>query len=87
MDFDWDNANEGHCRRHDITRGEVEHVIASGIIFPNAEHSQTELRFRAIGRTPSGRWAYASFTIRGERVRPVTAHFLHEKEVQKWLKR
>ena len=87
MEFEWDGANEDHCRRHGVIPTEVEPAIAHGAIFSNPEHSQVELRFRAMGQIASGRWVYASFTIRGERVRPVAAHFLREKEVQKWLER
>ncbi len=45
MEFEWDGANEGHCRRHGVIPAEVERAIAHGIVFPNPEHSQIELRF------------------------------------------
>ena len=46
-------------------------------------------RFRAIGRTAGGRLAFIVFTMRiqtGQRIRPISAHFMHTKEVKPYEK-
>jgi len=84
--FDWDAANLEHCRKHGVSQSEVEGVFAHAIIvLPDAGHSQTERRFRAIARTSDGRAVFVVFTIRergGHRyIRPVSARYMHREEI------
>jgi len=83
--FDWDEANEGKCQKHGISIGEIESVFRGAVvILPDADHSQAERRFRAIGRTSQGRLTFVVFTQRGQgadiKIRPISARFMHRKE-------
>jgi predicted DNA binding CopG/RHH family protein len=55
------------------------------------EHSVAEEHLKAIGRTSRGRYVFVAFTIRernGERlIRPISARYLHAKEVAHMKKR
>ena len=56
------------------------------LIIPDAAHSRSEKRLRAIAKTARGRYVFLVFTIRerdGKRfIRPVSARFMHRKEVR-----
>jgi hypothetical protein len=49
-----------------------------------------ESRLIAIGRTPEGRFAFVAFTLRmraeQQLVRPISARYMHEKEVARYEK-
>jgi hypothetical protein len=55
-------------------------------VFPDPEHSGTEERFKAIGRTDDGRGVLIVFTLRRREddtfIRPVSARSMHGKEVE-----
>jgi uncharacterized protein len=84
--FDWDDGNRAKCRKHGVSIAEVEGLFA-GVLFiePDVAHSGREQRFRAVGRTVSGRSVFVVFTMRqqGDRqlIRPISARFMHRKEV------
>lgn len=89
--FDWDDGNLAHCRKHGVSRSEVEGLFSSPvIILPDASHSGTEARLRAIGRSRRGRAVFVVFTIRqrdGHRViRPVSARYMHQAEIASYEK-
>ncbi|MGC8476527.1 MAG: BrnT family toxin [Acetobacteraceae bacterium] len=52
---------------------------------PDPRHSDAEVRFKAVGRTRTGRAVLVVFTLRpgadGTRIRPISARFMHRKEV------
>lgn len=88
--FDWDNGNWPKCGKHGMTRQEIEQVFLNTPgVFPDPAHSAVEDRLKAIGRTDTGRYAYVSFTLRptatgGALIRPVSARYMHEREVKKY---
>ncbi len=89
--FDWDAGNRAKCEKHGVSVAEVEGVFSSPLLLiPDASHSQSEERLRAIGKTPSGRPVFLVFTIRvraGKRlIRPVSARYMHRKEVKHYEK-
>jgi hypothetical protein len=49
-----------------------------------------ERRFRAIGKTSEGRFAFIVFTLRGVGgqvlIRPISARYMHEAEVSSYEK-
>lgn len=55
------------------------------LIVPDATHSKSETRIRALGRASAGRMIFLVFTIRlkgGRRVvRPISARYKHAKDV------
>jgi uncharacterized DUF497 family protein len=89
--FEWDKGNLEHCRKHGVSRPEIEGVFASRvIILPDDDHSGTEKRFRAIGRTKNGRPVFVVFTIRERHgrhyIRPVSARYMHRAEIETYEK-
>jgi|SRR3954470_2013925 uncharacterized DUF497 family protein len=89
--FDWDEWNRGKCVTHGVTVEEIEGLFAGALMVrPDIEHSQTESRFQAVGRTASQRMVFLVFTVRdigGERfIRPISARFMHDKEVEHYEK-
>ena len=84
---DWDAANRAKCQKHGVSVVEVEDLFNGAIlIIPDAKHSRSEERLRAIGKTAKGRFVFLVFTIRargGKRfIRPVSARYMHRKEVK-----
>lgn len=55
-------------------------------IAPDWKHSAREARFLAIGRTEEGRPAFVVFTMRGDRIRPLSARYTHAKETAQYDK-
>ncbi len=62
--------------------------VSPVIVLPDPGPSQTEPRFRAIGRTGHGRAVFIVFTVRerdGNRyIRPVSARYMHRKEIESY---
>jgi len=74
IQFDWDNANIGHIAKHDVTTEEAEEVLGSDPLERDPEVSEDgEERWSYLGETARGRLLYVVVTLRGEKVRVVTA--------------
>jgi uncharacterized protein len=89
--FDWDDGNREKCRKHGVSIGEIEALLSHATsVAPDTSHSEDEQRFIAIGRNETGRPMFVAFTYRdrnGEtHIRPVSARFMHEKEVLRYEK-
>lgn len=87
--FDWDAGNREKCQTHGVSIEDIEHLFGSDPrIAPDPGHSQNEDRLIAVGRTANGRAMFVAFTLRqqaGEQlIRPVSARFMHSKEVAKY---
>ena len=91
--FDWDDGNTEKCKKHGLSKGEVESIFQGfPSVFPDPKHStQTETRFLAIGPTVDKKMAFVAFTVRQKKgqnhIRPISARYMHEKEIQKFLGR
>lgn len=63
--FDWDDGNRGKCAKHGVSVAAIESLFLRGLlILPDAAHSRSERRFKAIGRTEQGRAVFVVFTLR-----------------------
>jgi|SRR3954447_20657396 uncharacterized DUF497 family protein len=87
--FDWDTGNWEKCQKHGVPAAEIEAVLRGDPqIAPAPTRSVAEERFIAVGRTPSGRAIFIAFTLRirdGARlVRPISARYMHAKEVERY---
>lgn len=71
--FDWDDANISHVAQHGVTPEESEEVILGDPLDAGFETVDGEGRWAYIGETNEGRILRVVITIRGERVRVVTA--------------
>ncbi len=84
--FDRDEGNLAKCCKHGVSIEEIEDVLCGNpAVRPDPEHSEREIRIRAIGKSQTGRWIFLAFTFR-ERdnrrlIRPVSARYMHAKEI------
>jgi uncharacterized protein len=86
LGFDWDIGNYEKCQKHGVSIEDIDFIFRNNPkIAPDNKHSSTEKRFIAIGINENGRHAFIAFTFRkidGEKyIRPISARFMHEKEV------
>ncbi|MGH7035527.1 MAG: BrnT family toxin [Stellaceae bacterium] len=84
--FDWDDGNREKCRKHGVSRAEIEAVFQRPIsVFPDPAHSSAEERFIAIGTNEKGRYIFIAFTLRRRKgetlMRPISARYMRQKEV------
>lgn len=85
--FDWDVGNRGKCRKHGVSVDEIEALfLGAARVGPDPRHSRDEVRFRAVGRSGTGRAIFVVFTWRtrdGRRLlRPISARYMHGKEAE-----
>lgn len=87
--FDWDRGNLDKCRKHGVSRIEVENVFEGPVlIIPDDRHSVSEERLNIVGRTRAGRHVFLVATFRerdGQRLlRPISARYMHLDEVVRY---
>lgn len=84
--FDWDRGNRAKCPKHGVSIAEIEELFYDEPrIVPDPEHSQEEDRLLAVGRTTDEGPLFVAFTLRTEGrrrlIRPVSARYMHAKEI------
>ena len=89
--FDWDDGNLEKCQKHGVSYEEIEAAFENGaMVVPDPAHSIAEQRLIAVNRNLEGRPLFVAFTLReiGELVlvRPVSARYMHQKEIEKYEK-
>jgi hypothetical protein len=73
--FEWDAHNVAHIARHGLQPAEVEQAIAGEPATLSEGLTEAgERRWVTVGRTAAGRLAAVVWTVRGARVRIVTAY-------------
>jgi uncharacterized protein len=90
--FDWDHGNWPKCGKHGLDRAEIESCFLRTItVAPDPYPIELEERFNAVGINGDGRKLFIVFTIRqsqrGNLIRPISARYMHEKEVSRYEKR
>jgi uncharacterized DUF497 family protein len=81
--FEWDAGNiTKSAAKHDVSCREAEEIFFNQplIIAPDFAHSQTESRFRVLGRTDAHRLLHLIFTPRGDKLRIISARPMNHKE-------
>jgi uncharacterized protein len=78
--FDWDLHNVGHVARHGVNPIEVEETVERPHVIIPAKSMGGEKRWKLFGTSVTGRYLVVVFTIRDERLRPVTAHTMNQQE-------
>ena len=81
--FDWDEGNlTKNWEKHGVTLFECEEVFFNEplVVGDDDAHSETEGRHYALGRTDMGRLLFLVFTIRGDKVRVISARDMSKKE-------
>lgn len=84
VEFVWDKGNEGKNRlKHRVTDKECEEVFfdKKKKIFKDKLHSGKEERFRIVGKTKRQRLLFLAFTVRGRKIRVISARDINKKEV------
>jgi uncharacterized DUF497 family protein len=85
--FDWDDDNEGHVSRHGVEWWEAEEALLDPERVNLAQTNVAgEHRFLVIGRTDAGRSLVVVYTLRGRRIRVVTARTPSEGESRQYRK-
>ena len=89
--FDWDRGNRAKCQKHGVSIAEIEALFMNAPrIAPDPKHSDDEDRRIAVGRTSAGRPVFVAFTLRTKNrrrlIRPVTARYMHAKEIAAYEK-
>lgn len=85
--FDWDEGNEGKNReKHRVSDAECEEVFFNGPLVAGIDHkhSKQESRYFALGQTDTGRPLFVAFTIRGARIRVISAREMTRREMRKY---
>ena len=73
--FDWDSANIGHITEHDVIQEEAEEVVLGDPLEMGFEKSiDGEDRWTYVGETSQGQVLQVVITLRGEKIRVVTAY-------------
>jgi hypothetical protein len=84
--FNWDDGNARKNEKHDVSTAESEQVFFNEplLLLADANHSDLELRFHALGKTDEGRLLHVTFTLReeGKNIRVISARDMHRKERQ-----
>ncbi len=80
--FEWDGGNQSKSlKKHGITALETEEVFFNFyLVFPDQRHSLVEPRYGMHGKTNAGKVLFIVFTIRGLRVRIISARLASKKE-------
>ncbi len=81
--FEWDAGNRTKNKeKHDVSTGETEQVFFNEplIILDDAKHSKAEKRVAAFGVTDAGRRLVVVYTVRGDKIRVISARDMHKKE-------
>ena len=85
--FDWDKGNLEHTAKYGVSPPEIEHVFLNDPMITSDPHPATvEERWRAIGKTPEGRYVFTVFVFRALEVelciRPIAARDMHRTEIE-----
>lgn len=81
--FEWDSGNDiKNESSHQVSCEEAEQVFFNRPLFlqDDVKHSLKEARYHAFGCTNEGRKLAITFTIRGKKIRVISARDMHRKE-------
>jgi len=89
LEFSWDKGNIGKNLKHNVTDKEAEESFFDKRrkTFRDRLHSNGEERFRIVGKTKKGRLLFIAFTMRGKKVRIISARDINKKEVYLYEKK
>ncbi|OGG12357.1 hypothetical protein A2781_06100 [Candidatus Gottesmanbacteria bacterium RIFCSPHIGHO2_01_FULL_42_27] len=81
--FDWDEANiKKNQAKHNVEYRECEEIFSNNplVFIEDKQHSQTENRWGALGKTNKGRQLAVYFTIRKDKIRIISARDQGKKD-------
>jgi uncharacterized protein len=83
VSFEWDKGNsDKNWIKHKVSRPEIEEVFTNEplLVSEDTKHSQKELSIQALGQTDNDRRLFLSLTIRGEKIRIISARDMNKRE-------
>ena len=86
--FEWDEGNSTkNWVQHDVTNGECEQIFFNRplIVKRDKAHSEIENRYYALGRTNFNRLLFMVFTIRGQKIRIISARDMTSAEIERYI--
>ena len=86
-EFDWDGGNaEKNWLRHRVSQSESEQVFFNRplVVAEDELHSHREGRYLALGRTDLGRLLFVVYTLRGEKIRVISARDMTRREQKEY---
>lgn len=86
-EFEWDDGNaDKNWLRHRVSQAESEQVFFNRplVVAEDEIHSEGEARYFALGRTDAGRSLFVVYTIRGEKVRVISARDMTRREQKEY---
>ena len=81
--FVWDRGNnDKNWRKHRVTNRECEEVFFDKRkkVAKDRLHSEKEERFVLVGQTQEGRTLYITLTMRGKKIRVISARDLNKRK-------
>lgn len=80
--FDWDESNKDKNLKHGVENWECEQLFFNQplLVLEDAKHSFVEERFAALGKTDTGRLLVIIYTVRGTKLRVISARDMSKKE-------
>lgn len=85
--FEWDKGNiDKSYHKHGITPNEAEEVFLDEdvLLLEDFKHSGQEERFEAIGKILKGDILFLAFTVRGVKLRIISARKANKKERRRY---
>lgn len=82
-EFEWDAGNtDKNWLRHAVRQAEAEQALLNTplVLAADITHSRAEARFIALGQTDTGRGLAVVFTVRGKRIRVISARAMSRTE-------
>ncbi len=89
LEFEWDKGNiDKNYLKHGVTPNKAEEAFINkeSYYFKDIKHSKKEERFVLLGKTLNRKSLFIVFTMRGKKVRIISARRMHGKEVEKYEK-
>ena len=86
--FEWDEGNSGkNEKKHGITDREAEEIFFNQpLIIGRSLRGEPEARFAALGKTYGSRLLTVVFTLRGKRIRVISARPMSKRERETYEK-
>jgi hypothetical protein len=86
-EFDWDGGNaEKNWIRHQVSQSESEQIFFNRplVVTDDELHSLGEARYFALGHTDRGRLLMVVYTLRGEKIRVISARDMTRREQKEY---
>ena len=81
--FEWDDGNSAkNWLRHEVQQAEAEQALLNTplVVTVTVKHGASEPRYVALGQTDTGRFLTVVFTVRGTKVRVISARAMSKPE-------